>query len=412
MASLLAAGARAQTLDQQYYFYLINRCEQLGFARDVNQVLLPGQAGPYLDAFCSRPTSGAGGISTAALGGGAAAEELGAAGEPRERALERRRNRLHSATPEAAADEAPETELAQFGATSIFLGFDYLHERQVATDYEAGRRSDGYGGLLGADRRLGETALVGVALRYLHQTGHIDSGGDFTVNAPGLRVYGSWLPLDGLFVDAAVGFDRKGLDTRRIVSLRNVITPSPGAPPFIVYDPPPTPAQSSTHERDVSGELRAGYDFPSGRVSLGPRVAVTYAHAQLDAYLETGPTPMTLALDPQTRSSLRSLLGLQASAALPARTGVLVPQLNADWVHEYRDDQRLISAHFAEDLRPVPVTFQFRNNPPDRDWFVVRLSVAAVFPHGASAFAAIERTAGNAYIERFQANVGLRWELH
>jgi outer membrane lipase/esterase len=120
---------------------------------------------------------------------------------------------------------------------------------------------------------------------------------------------------------------------------------------------------------------------------------------------------MTLAVGAQTRASLRSLAGFQATRAINLSTGVLVPQLNADWVHEYRDDQRILSAHFAEDLRPQPVEFHFLNNPPDRDWFVVRVAAVAVFPHGLSAFAAFERTAGNFLIERHQASLGVRLEL-
>ncbi len=71
----------------------------------------------------------------------------------------------------------------------------------------------------------------------------------------------------------------------------------------------------------------------------------------------------------------------------------------------------MLSAHFAEDLRPQPVELHFLNNPPDRDWCVVRLGAVTVLPHGLNAFTAIERTAGNRYIERYQASLGLRLEL-
>jgi uncharacterized protein YhjY with autotransporter beta-barrel domain len=412
---MMCAGVRAhaQSLDDQYTYYLTGKCQNMGFQRDADNVLLPGQAGPHLEAFCSGPIAVGGGNETTSLGGGAAAEEISNSGGEEEQALKRRRGRLRdaNASADAAADATADTELASFGATSVFASFDYLNERQSTTTYEAGRHSSGYGGLLGMDRRFGAKALAGIAVRYAEQSGTLDSGGDFSVHTPGVRVYGSWLPVDGLFIDAAAGFDRRSLDTRRIVGLRVVTFGSPLYPGIVSYNPPLLPATSNTHERDYTGELHAGYDWSLSSLTIGPRAAVTAAHSALDPYVESGDTPMTLAVNAQTRISLRSQVGFQVSDALKLPTGVLVPQLEAEWVHEYRDDQRLSSAHFAEDLRPQPVELHFLNNPPDRDWFVVRVATVAVLPHGVSAFAAVERFAGNLYIERYQATLGLRCEL-
>jgi uncharacterized protein YhjY with autotransporter beta-barrel domain len=120
---------------------------------------------------------------------------------------------------------------------------------------------------------------------------------------------------------------------------------------------------------------------------------------------------MTLAFDEQTTTSLRSMLGLQASRPYLAGRVVLVPQLNVDWVHEYRDDQRTLTAHFAEDLRPDPSILRFLNEAPDRDWFVIKLSAVAVFVHGISGFVALEDMTGHTYINRYRASIGLRVEL-
>jgi len=217
--------------------------------------------------------------------------------------------------------------------------------------------------------------------------------------------------MEGLFVDGAVGLDHRGLDTHRIVTLKVVTFGSPRSPPNISYNPPPAPANSATHERDVSGELHVGYDFSLSSLTIGPRAALTLAHSSLDAYVENGDTPMTLAINAQRRTSLRSLIGFQATNAINMRAGVLIPQIEAEWVHEYLDDQRVLSARFAEDLRAEAVEFHFLTNPPDRNWFTLRLALVTVFPHGFSSFAAVERTLGNLYVERYQATLGLRLEL-
>jgi outer membrane autotransporter protein len=179
----------------------------------------------------------------------------------------------------------------------------------------------------------------------------------------------------------------------------------------VSYNPPPASADSTTHERDLGAELHTGYDFSLGSLTVGPRASVTFAHSDLDPYTESGATPMTLAVNEQTRTSLRSQLGFQVASAIKMAKGVLVPQLNADWLHEYRDPQQMLSAHFAEDLRPDPVELHFLNNPPDRDWFVIRVAAVVVLPRGFSGFAEIARTAGGLYVQRVQATLGIRMEL-
>ena len=55
---LVALPAGAQTLDEQYAYYLDARCSQMGFARDADDNLLPGQAGPTLEKYCSANCTG------------------------------------------------------------------------------------------------------------------------------------------------------------------------------------------------------------------------------------------------------------------------------------------------------------------------------------------------------------------
>jgi uncharacterized protein YhjY with autotransporter beta-barrel domain len=407
VAPCWGATAWAQTLDDQYSNYLEGKCNNLHFARDDNFDLLPGQAGPHLMAYCSGPLIVGGAIETSSTGGAAGAEELSNQGGEEDRALQRRRKRLENDT--GPADPA-DTELANFGATSIFSSLDYQHEHQTSTQYEAGRSSHGFGGLLGADYRFGTKAVAGLALRYQALSGTIESGGNFSTHAPGIRAYASWLPVDGLFIDAAAGFDRRSIDTLRIVGLKVTVF-GHGGPGLVSYNPPLAPATSNTHERIANGALQTGYDFHFGGTAFGPRVGLAYSHSVLDPYIESGDTPMTLAFDAQARTSLRTLTGFQVAQTVNGRAGVLVPQLNADWVHEYRDNQQLLTAHFAEDLRPDPTQFHFLNNPPDRDWFVFRLSTVAVLPHGVSLFVAAEASAGNSLVERYVGSLGVRWEL-
>jgi uncharacterized protein YhjY with autotransporter beta-barrel domain len=414
-AALFALAAHGQTLDQQYDFYLstvVHRCDNMGFARQGFDELVPGQAGPHLFAYCSGPpiVTGGGGNGSSSGGGAGVAESRGEGAEE-DAALRRRRDRLRAANGDKpAAADASDFDLGSLGATSAFLSLDYEHERQKTTEYEAGRRSHDLNGTLGIDHRFGPRGLAGLALKYAEQSGVIDSGGDFHAHGQAVWAYGSWMPRDGLFVDLAAGLGSRSLHTGRIVS-REIFNMDRFGNVSSHFNPAPALAISNTHEHDVNAELRTGYDFSFSSLSIGPRAAVTMRHTSLDAYIEAGDTPMTLAFDSQKTTSLRSLIGFQATRAFTAASMVFVPQLNADWVHEYRDDQRVITAHFAEDLRPNPSQLRFLNTAPDRDWLLLRASLVTVFPHGVSAFTSFESTAAHSYIDRYRASVGLRVEL-
>jgi uncharacterized protein YhjY with autotransporter beta-barrel domain len=401
--------AQAQTLDQQYEYYLAGKCQNMGFARDASSALLPGQAGPNLFSFCTGPPLTAGPSESSSSGGGAGAGEGRSEGAEEDAALRRRREKMrHDGNDEPTAN-ATDVDLGSFGATSAFASFDYVRERQKTTEYEAGRHSDDLDGTLGLDHRFGLAGLLGLAFKYHHQRGDIDSGGVFDVNGGGIWAYGSWWPREQLFVDLAAGIDLNRLGTQRIVSRQTTIILPRGHTTF--FNPAPELASSDTHSHMGSAELSTGYDFSLASLSVGPRAALAFKHTALDAYTESGNTPMTLAFDSQSETSLRSLLGMQASKAFTPRGFVVLPQLNVDWLHEYQDDQRFITAHFAEDLRPDPSILRFLNQAPDRDWFVIRASTSAVFPHGVSTFIALESMAGHTYIDRYRASIGVRAEL-
>jgi uncharacterized protein YhjY with autotransporter beta-barrel domain len=302
-----------------------------------------------------------------------------------------------------------EVDLGSLGLASAFLSLDYLHERQKTTQYEAGRRSNGADATAGADYRFGSRGLAGLALKYSNQSGDIDSGGHFDVRGGGIWAYSSWWPHERLFVDFAAGFDLRQIHTERIVARQTTIQLPRGGSTF--FNPAPALAFSDTNSRETSAELRAGYDFSYSILNIGPRAALAVKHANLDPYIESGNTPMTLAFDEQATTSLRSMLGLQASRPCLAGTVVLVPQLNVDWVHEYRADQHTLTAHFAEDLRPDPSILRFLDEAPDRDWLAIRVSTVAVFVHGVSGFVALEDMTGHTYINRYRASIGMRVEL-
>jgi uncharacterized protein YhjY with autotransporter beta-barrel domain len=297
-------------------------------------------------------------------------------------------------------------------ATGLFTSFDFRNEKQDATRYEGGREADRFIATLGVDRRFGRALIAGAALRGETLTGEFASGGNFKSDGIGASLYASWYPVENLFVDVSGGLDARSLDTRRVVGLQittffNTIPPTTS----VGFNPRPRAVDGSTDTRDASAELSSGYDFAMGAFSIGPRLGAAWRRSTIGAYAEYGNTPMSLAFDEQRDTSLRSSVGLQANAALSWSAGVAIPQLSLLWHHEYEDDQRVLTARFAEDLRPSPTRLRYLNEAPDRDTFSARLSVAFAFKEGLNAFLSAERVFGHAYQDQTGFAMGVRWEL-
>jgi outer membrane autotransporter protein len=179
----------------------------------------------------------------------------------------------------------------------------------------------------------------------------------------------------------------------------------------VYYVIPPALAAGETHSHESGANLLMGYDFSSGRYSVGPRAGLRFKKSSTDAFIETGETLLTLAFDEQTKTSVRSALGLQGAMTFNAATHVVVTQANVDWIHEYRDDQQLLSARFAEDYRANASRLRFLTQAPDRDFYEARLSAVVVLPHGASIFLSVSSTVGNALLHQRGATLGARFEL-
>ena len=171
------------------------------------------------------------------------------------------------------------------------------------------------------------------------------------------------------------------------------------------------PATSRSDSRTQLFDLRGGYDFFAGGITLGPRFGFALRHTNLDRFIENGNTPRTLRFNKQREKSQLGSLGVQASKAFGLSPGVINLQVNVDWLHEFKDDQRIITASFAEDLRSNPTQLQFLNQAPDRNWFNVRVATAAVFPGGLNAFVSFEHNLGHDYLDQYGISFGLRQEL-
>jgi outer membrane autotransporter protein len=178
------------------------------------------------------------------------------------------------------------------------------------------------------------------------------------------------------------------------------------------------PASSNSNGDVVNGGIFAGYDHPLDRFTVGPRVGVNYVHTHIGSFTENGSTGLELQYDPQNIHSLQSVIGVQGSAAFITTVGLLIPYVNADYIHEFANSQRLITVQFAQDLRGTPAysdlaptRFTFQNDVPVRNYFNLGTSLLAILPNGWQTFVSFRAMVGNNQFNNYAGTVGLRIAL-
>jgi uncharacterized protein YhjY with autotransporter beta-barrel domain len=293
-----------------------------------------------------------------------------------------------------------DAELALASKINLFFNTDYRELDRRQTVFEPGYNSNQKGFNLGADVMPTDWLITGLAFNYSHWRGDQLSGGGFETDSYGPTVFASLFPWQGFFADVSFQYTlREGSNSNQRNYVREdnarfggAVAGNPGADQY-------------------EGNLVTGYDYSIGGFTIGPRATARYRHVGMGGYTELGSSGLELRFQRDQFTSVQTSIGAQASYAISTSWGVLVPQLNADWTHEYDNGQREIFVQFAQDNRLTPTTFGFQTDRPDRDFFHLGTGLVAVLPNGWQAFANFETLLGNAYFDNYVGTIGLRLGL-
>ena len=332
--------------------------------------------GPELTQVCA----GGGVASTAGASIGA---ETRSGGEEQRQVYRRLRQRQAAASADTG------------GALSLFASVDYQNFDKDTTRFETGFRRDTVGGTFGADYLFRSGLVLGAALSYGHEFGDYERvGGGFDHDAYGILVYGSFVPITSMFVDAVAGYTRKNYSFDRHASFAR--------PGFSTSGP----TSGDTDGNEFKFGVNAGYDFLLGRFTVGPRVGVLYRETTIDGFRESGHTGLELDYDNQNIQSLTTTAGIFGSVAISTGFGVIVPQATAEYVHEFLDDQRSVGFRLAQDV--AQRRFLFRTDPPDRDYFNLGAGVSMVLANGFQPFVNFRELVGYNDRHSHTVTLGLR----
>lgn len=434
--SLAPLGAQAQVLNQQVNALLANNCAGLGTGGFPNPDVTG--LGPNLAAICNTPQT----LGAASSGGGAASVQ-GSAASVLNRTLLRR---LEDIKQENREDDQPSSSMrfnpmglilmagmrnlnvsspfyaataAGGGSTASFatsnqtrwkgLGF-FASGLVESLNRDITTIQDGYtstilGFSAGMDYRFSSKVVAGLVGNFSNTDGEFRGGGTFSTNSYGALAFAQILPTDKTFVQLTTGYSRNNYLVSRLATAQVTSV-------AIGNDRTVSSFASSNSNGDVANVgVLAGYDHPIGRVLIGPRAGINYSRTHIGNYAEQGGEGIGLRYDDQLIHSLQSVLGIQGSATYSTPAGVLVHQVNADYIHEFANSQRLIHVQFTEDLRGTPTRFAFQNDVPVRNYFNLSTGLVAVLPNGWQPFVNFRAMIGNEQFTNYAGIFGLRIEL-
>ena len=389
--ALVAVTAGAPTQAGQTFGEAVAN-ELARFRGNCDSLAKPGQEGGNLFTRCSSFPQGSGATSS-----GSAGSTAGPTFAAPDAVLERLKTPRKQKSGGASADGA--VSLGEGFSVFAVPGYERLNHSN--NPYEDGFRSDIGRLTVGADYQFTKMFFAGLAFDYSYQDGVYDDGHGFNTSIYGLLLYGSILPAENLFIDLSAGYGWSRSNDNRVARLTG---------PALFNGS----VRSDYGGNQITASMRAGYDYPIQNITIGPRAGFTVGHWTRETYREDGETGLELEYANDSQTSLQSNLGAAASIAVSTTFGVLLPQIEGAWVHEFADDQRSLKARFREarwDETAKIGNFRYDSESPDRNFGIIGVGLTAVLPNGLQPFTALRTIVGNDRYNSYAISAGLRLEL-
>jgi len=298
--------------------------------------------------------------------------------------------------------------ILDFGRIGIFVNGSVSLGDKNRTDNVAGFDFQTTGITLGADYRLSDTLVGGIALGYSRNDLNLDaSGGGLNTDGYSLSVYGTFYEHAGLYLDGILSYGWNDFDQDRNVRY----TISNGAGSALVNQI----AHASYNGHQWSASLGGGYSMNQGALAFGPTARLEYVDTTVDGFQEAMSNPAldgggwATRINDQNSQSFNTQLGGDLSYTMSQSWGVLIPQTHVEWVHEFDDGSQNVTGHFVQD--PSRTTFALNTNKADSDYFNLRMGVSAQLAGGRSAFLYYQKLLGYSNLDIDTIATGLRLEF-
>jgi len=290
-----------------------------------------------------------------------------------------------------AAGDEPDDPLRD-GPLGIFVQGRFNGGDRDSTGAERGYRFTTGGLTLGADYRLTDQLILGLAFGYDGTSSVFsqDSGAMDTDSYHG-SFYGSYYLPEDFYLDWIGNFTRHDYDMKRNIR----------------YTGFSSKARSNPEGNQYGFAVSFGKDLAIREWNLNPYLRMEYAKLQIDAYQEQGGGGLGLAFGSQDDHSLTTDLGAQFGRSFSLPWAVLTPSIRFEWEHQYQNGSRDIRIRFA-DAASGTGGFSISNSVPDRDYFNLGGSLAATLPGGNAAFLRYETRLGQRTVSSHIVEAGVR----
>ena len=278
---------------------------------------------------------------------------------------------------------------------------------------EAGSRNPEYdfdveGITAGVDYRKSDKWIIGGSFGYTRQDTQLpgDRGGLDTTGWS-VSAYTTYYQADSWYLDGVLTYGRNDYELLRQISYT---LPLAGGGTTSINQV----AQSDAGGDLLSTAFTVGRDWNVGAFGIGPYARVLYTRLgfdDIDESLLPGIAGSGLGLRIENRdvTSLASVLGAKFTYTHSAGWGVLMPHLQLEWEHEYKDDPQAVEARFIND--PTGSAMLVSGDPLDTNYFRIGLGLSMVLTQGRSGFLYYERLAGMNGMSQYNLALGFRMEF-
>ena len=289
------------------------------------------------------------------------------------------------------------------------FGFGTRDDSTANNGFEDAFDFDGQELTIGIDHRFNDRVVGGIMGGYSNKTIDFDvakSIVDASMEISGYSaiVYGLW-EQGGWYLNGSFGGQWLDLDTRR-----RILYPSFNP---LVQSVDST-SLSTTRSSAVTATFSVGYEARWQAMTFGPYAKADYQDLTIDGFTEGGSasTGFGFNVASQEIKSLDTAVGLRAQRMFTPSFGVVVPYVRFEWHKELENDQRTVSALYADTAAIVPASdFALLTDAPDDEYSMLAGGLSVVFKHGLQGFLQYHQILG---LDRYSDHVisaGVRYEL-